>query len=183
MERGAQPTLTGSAILLRPWQPADADIVLAACQDEEIQRWTPLPFPYTEAHAVEFVGSTAAKTWQSGGALFAAVDRDSESLVGSMGAHEVRDGVAHVGYWTRPESRGHGYTGDALRTLTRWLFADVGVARIEMVIEPTNAASIRVAQSAGFVNEGLLRQRYVLKGRRVDGCIFGLLPSDVVARQ
>lgn len=179
MDRGPQPTLTGTSVDLRPWQPSDAAVVLDACQDDDIQRWTPLPFPYTAAHANEFVGPTTAKTWENGGGLFAVVDRADKDVVGSMGAHEVRDGVAYAGYWTRPESRGRGYTSDALRTLTRWLVDDVGVARVEMVIEPGNVASVRVAESAGFVNEGTLRQRFLLKGRRVDGCIFGLLPSDL----
>ncbi len=34
-----QPTLVGDGVLLRPWEPADAPVVLTAYQDADIQRW------------------------------------------------------------------------------------------------------------------------------------------------
>ena len=35
----SQPTLTAGGVLLRPWTPGDAQAVMDAYQDEEIQRW------------------------------------------------------------------------------------------------------------------------------------------------
>jgi hypothetical protein len=54
--RAGQPTLTGARVRLRPWRADDADAVLAACQDAEIQRWTEVPVPYRREHAEGFVG-------------------------------------------------------------------------------------------------------------------------------
>lgn len=179
--RGPQPTLTGSRVVLRPWLPADVEDVFVACQDADVQRWTTVPSPYHREHAAEFVAS-AADIWAGGGALFAVTEIGTRDLVASMGAHRVHNGVAEVGYWTRAEFRRRGLTTDALRTLTRWLFAECDVARAELVIEPENGASIALAESVGFVREGLLRQRFLLRGARVDGCIFGLLASDLEER-
>ena len=180
--RGPQPTLTGSRVVLRPWTADDADDVFRACQDADIQRWTTVPSPYTLEHATEFVATTAPQTWTDGGALFAALDSASGELAASMGAHRVHNGVAEVGYWTRPEFRRRGLTADALRTLCGWLFSSCDVARVELIIEPTNPGSIGVAEANGFVREGLLRQRFVLRGRRVDGLICSLLPTDPPSR-
>lgn len=169
--------------MLRPWTSDDADDVFRACQDTDIQRWTTVPSPYTFEHASEFVGTTAPQTWADGGALFAAIDAESGQLAASMGAHRVHNGVAAVGYWTRREYRRRGLTSDALRTLCDWLFTTCDVARVELIIEPTNPGSIGVAEAAGFVREGLLRQRFVLKGQRVDGLMFSRLPSDPLPRR
>ena len=38
-------TLTTERLVLRPFEPADADAVHAACQDPEIPRWTDVPVP------------------------------------------------------------------------------------------------------------------------------------------
>lgn len=179
-ERDAQPELTGRAVVLRPWSPGDVDAVYAACQDADIQRWTTVPTPYLREHAAEYVTVTAPRTWTEAGALFAVIEPGSGELAASMGAHRVQNGVAEIGYWTRREFRRRGLTGDALRTLTDWLFAEVEVARAELIIEPENAGSIGVARAAGFEREGLLRQRFVLKGRRTDGLILSRLPSDPV---
>jgi RimJ/RimL family protein N-acetyltransferase len=50
-------------------------------------------------------------------------------------------------------------------------------------VEPANIASVRVAEAAGFTREGLLRQRLVVRGRRVDLIIYSMLPSDTAAAE
>ena len=176
--RGRQPTLTGSKVALRPWGPADADAVFAACQDVEIQRWTTVPSPYSRADAFGYVTEVAPAAWEDGGAVFAVIEAATGELAGSMGAHGMRDGVTHVGYWTAPAARGRGLTSDALRTLTRWFLREGGAVRVELVVEPDNVGSVRVAEAAGFTREGLLRQRFVLRGRRADVAIYSMLTSD-----
>jgi RimJ/RimL family protein N-acetyltransferase len=166
---------------LRPWTDDDVDTVFEACQDPEIQRWTTVPAPYTRDDAVAYVGAVAPAAWADGGAVYAVVDGASGAVVGSIGAHEMRDGVAHVGYWTVPAARGRGLTSDALRTLARWFLADGGAARVELVVEPANAGSVRVAEAAGFTAEGVLRSRLVLRGRRADVVMYSLLPGDPAA--
>jgi RimJ/RimL family protein N-acetyltransferase len=180
-ERGMQPVLTGSKVLLRPWTPADAGDVFAACQDVEIQRWTTVPSPYAQADAVAYVTEVAPAAWEQGGAVFAVIDAETGELIGSMGAHGMSDGVAHVGYWTAPAARGRGLTSDALRTLTGWFLRDGGAARVELVVEPANVGSVRVAEAAGFTREGLLRRRFLLRGRRADVAMYSMLASDTAA--
>jgi RimJ/RimL family protein N-acetyltransferase len=173
-----QPELSGSKARLRPWRPDDADAVLAACQDPEIQRWTTVPSPYTRQDAVAYVTAVAPQAWDDGGAVFAVEDAATGELAGSIGAHGMSDGVAHVGYWTAPAARGKGLTSDALRTLARWFLGERGAARVELVVEPANTASVRVAEAAGFTAEGVLRPRMVLRGRRADVVLYSLLPGD-----
>ena len=173
-----QPELTGAKVRLRPWRPDDADAVFAACQDSEIQRWTTVPSPYRHEDAVAYVCTVAPRAWDDGGGVFAVEDVATGEVAGSIGAHGMRDGVAHVGYWTAAAARGRGLTGDALRTLTRWLLQERGAARVELVVEPANTASIRVAEAGGFRAEGVLRQRLVLRGRRADVVMYSRLPGD-----
>ena len=177
-ERGPQPTLMGSQVLLRPWGPADANAVFAACQDVDIQRWIPVPSPYAHTDAVDYVTEAAPKAWEQGGAVFAVVQGVTGAVAGSIGAHGMSDGVVSVGYWTVPSARGRGITKDALRTLASWFVADGGAARVELVVEPLNIGSIRVAEAAGFTREGLLRQRFLLRGRRADVIMYSKLPGD-----
>jgi RimJ/RimL family protein N-acetyltransferase len=179
--REAQPVLRGSKVILRPWAPGDADEVYAVCQDAEIQRWTTVPSPYRHTDAVAYVTELAPAAWDLGGAVFAVVDVATGRPAGSIGAHEMRDGVAHVGYWTAPTARGRGFTSDALRALTRWFLRDRGAARVELVVEPANVGSVRVAEAAGFTAEGVLRQRLALQDRRADVVMYSMLPSDAAA--
>jgi RimJ/RimL family protein N-acetyltransferase len=180
--RGAQPVLTGVKVRLRPWTAGDAGFVFAACQEAEIQRWTTVPSPYSHDDAVGYVTTFAPQAWEQGEAVFAIVDLATGEPVGSIGAHGVPDGVAHVGYWIAAGARGRGLARDALRTLARWCLREAGVARVELVVDPANTGSLRVAGAAGFTAEGTLRQRLVVRGRRIDVVMYSLLPDDAAAQ-
>ena len=151
---GTQPTLTGRTVRLRPWRPDDVDAVLAACQDAEIQRWTEVPVPYRREHAEAFVGEIAGATAAAGGGQFAVEVLDGGALAGAMTLFPPRDGVGAAGYWTVAEHRGSGYTAEALRLLAAWVFDDLGLRRLELVVDPANVGSRRVAESAGFRRRG-----------------------------
>jgi RimJ/RimL family protein N-acetyltransferase len=176
--RGTQPTLIGQRVRLRPWRADDADAVFAACQDPEIQRWTQVPVPYAAEHAAEFVRAVAPQTWGDGGALFAVEPLDGGPLVGSMGLFPPSDGVGEAGYWTAPGQRGRGLTGDALRVLTDWALDAAGVHRVELLVDPANTGSRRVAESAGFVAEGTIRQRFLYRGQPSDVVLYARLAGD-----
>jgi RimJ/RimL family protein N-acetyltransferase len=177
-DRGPQPTLTGAHVRLRPWRADDVDAVFATCQDAEIQRWTQVPVPYARESAEEFVRNIAPDTWAEGGGLFAVEPRDGGPLVGSIGLFPPHDGFAQAGYWTGPEHRGRGFTAEALGLLTTWAFEDVGLRRVELVVDPDNAGSRGVAERAGFRPEGILRQRFLHRGQPSDVVLYARLADD-----
>jgi RimJ/RimL family protein N-acetyltransferase len=163
--------LVGNLVELRNWRPSDAAEVFRICQDPDIQRWTAVPVPYTEADATSFVGA-------GDDASFAVIDRASGRLAGSMGVVRSYEGVAEVGYWAALPMRGAGRIAEALRLITEWCFAVRGDARVELVADVGNAASRAVARSAGFVEEGVLRARMRHRDRRIDVVMLSRLPTD-----
>lgn len=178
IDGGAQPTLTGPRVRLRPWWADDVDAVFAACQDAETQRWTQVPVPYRREDAEGFVHDIAVRAWAEGGALFAVEPRDGGPLLGSIGLFLPRDGYAEAGYWTAPGARRRGFTGEALRVLCAWAFDEVGLRRVELVVDPDNAGSRGVAESAGFRAEGIVRQRFLHRGQPSDVVLYALLATD-----
>jgi RimJ/RimL family protein N-acetyltransferase len=178
-DRGQQPTLTGPRVQLRPWRPDDVPAVFAACQDPEIQRWTQVPVPYLRQHAEDFVREIATDTWADGGALFAVEPRDGGPLIASIGLFPPHDGYAEAGYWTVAAYRGRGFTAEALRVLTAWAFDQVGLRRVELVVDPANAGSLAVARSAGFQIEGTVRQRFLHRGEPSDVVLHARISADV----
>ncbi|UQX87630.1 GNAT family N-acetyltransferase [Jatrophihabitans telluris] len=177
--RECQPTLNGTNVIIRPWHIDDADAVYAACQDSAIQRWTTVPSPYGRSDAIDYVTSIAASAWMDGGGIFAIVVAATGRVAGSIGAHRMAAGVAHIGYWSVPDLRGNGFVTEALRIVTRWFLIERRGARVELVVEPANGASTRVAERAGFTFEGILRQWMDLRGRRIDVAMYSFIPTDI----
>ncbi|MER6146295.1 GNAT family N-acetyltransferase [Streptomyces sparsogenes] len=178
-------TLTTGRLLLRPFEPRDADAVHAACQDPDIRRWTPVPSPYERAHAEEFVGRVCPEEWRDDISYrFAVVTRDGGALVGSMALVQLarlrtEEHQAELGYWTAPEHRRRGYTGEAARAVVEWAFTALGVERLEWCAQVGNEGSRAVALAAGFRMEGIDRARIVHNGTRRDAWRGAILPSDL----
>jgi RimJ/RimL family protein N-acetyltransferase len=164
--------LTDGEIALRPFTADDIPAITAACQDPEIPRWTRVPSPYTEQDARAFVSGAVEGS-------FAIVDARTGELLGSIGVRQLGDGVGQIGYWITCEARGRGVATRALGAISRWAFDTLELARLQLITEPENLASQRVAEKARFRCEGLLRAFAELKGRRPDFYMYSLLPGEL----
>ena len=157
----------------------DAAAVATACRDPEIERWLALvPQPYTEDDARFYVQDCI----DAGDDRFpfAITDASSGDVVGSIEMRVNRLRTGHVGYWVAAEARGRGVASDALRALSRWAIEEHRLGRVELVTDPENAVSQRVAEKAGFRREAVLRSILVCRdGSRRDGVIFSLLPGEL----
>jgi RimJ/RimL family protein N-acetyltransferase len=166
-------------IVLRRWRMEDAPAVAAACQDPEIPRWIPfVPSPYTNEDAETYVRECLNAGEER--RPFAIVDRETDELLGAidMRVSPVRNG--HIGYWVVAEARGRGVCTAALRALSKWALNELELGRLELLTDPDNAASQRVAEKVGFRREGVLRSHLPHRdGRRRDSVMFSLLPGEL----
>jgi RimJ/RimL family protein N-acetyltransferase len=173
--------LSAEGIMLRPWRLDDAPAVTAACQDSEIARWIPLiPILYKEEHARGFLENSARRFESGEGYAFAVLDSETGALAGSIAIRVQPFSSGHVGYWVVREARGRGVATAALKALCRWAVADLGLKRLELVTDPENLASQRVAEKAGFRREGIMRSALEYQdGRRSDSVLFSLLSDEL----
>jgi RimJ/RimL family protein N-acetyltransferase len=130
---------------LRNLESSDAEWITRACQDEEVQRWTKVPRPYTREHAESFIENKNGEL-----AAWAIIDSRSQEPVGMIGIHHVINGVASIGYWVAPWGRKSGAASTALRIIPT-LARRIGKAHtLHATIAETNTASRRTAERAGF---------------------------------
>lgn len=176
--RYPDPALTDDAIALRRWSVDDIPELVRCCNDVAIRRWLPpIAIPYTEDDATGFVNVATAEDGEK--LMFAIAGLDSAALCGSIGLRMLEPGVGQTGYWVAPEARGRGIAAAALRLLSHWALGTVDLARLQLFTDVDNPASMRVAERAGFIREGMLRNWYDLRGERRDAVIFSMLPGDL----
>lgn len=136
---------------LRPWSPErDAAAVLAAFEaSADLHRQAP---PIRSlADARDHLATIADEAL--------AIDVDGVAVGCVMaGSRDARHGTAWLSYWLAPAARGQGLAARALDTLSRELFAD-GLHRLELGARVDNPASIAVAERAGYLREGVERER------------------------
>lgn len=100
-------------------------------------------------------------------------------LLGCVGLNRLdREArTANLGYWTGEAHRGRGIATQAAGWTAAFGFRELGLARIEIVVLPDNAASLRVAGKIGAVREGIVPGRIVFGGRPADAVLFSLFPG------
>lgn len=103
-------TLETARLLLRPFGPSDADAVYAACQDEDIQYYTPAPSPFRREDAEKYVGETAPQGWAGDrDHILGAFRSDNGALVGSFCLTRLSEGSTNSATG-RPRSSAAGGT-------------------------------------------------------------------------
>jgi RimJ/RimL family protein N-acetyltransferase len=82
---------------------------------------------------------------------------------------------AELGYWLVPAARGRGVGRTAVQLLSEWALERLDLHRLEITTAPGNAAARGLAEALGFAQEGVLRERNLERGRRVDVVIYARL--------
>jgi RimJ/RimL family protein N-acetyltransferase len=181
--RPPDPPLSDGVVTLRPWgEEGDVEAITAACNDRAIAEFLDeIPSPYTEDDARAYL-EICREGWADGTQTNFAIT-DGGAPLGSVGVRWVKrdHGVAEVGYWMAAEARGRGLCTRAVRLVSRWVLADCGGERLQLRADVQNVASRKVAENAGFTEEGTLRSsRYNARlGRRVDFVMYSLLPDEL----
>jgi RimJ/RimL family protein N-acetyltransferase len=179
------PDLRDDVLRLRPPQDADAAALLEACRDPRIQRFTLVPSPYEEEHGRTWIAEAPGRR-AAGEALnlVIAPAGGEDDVLGTIGLlrPDWPNRVVEIGYLVTPWARGHGHAARAVRMLARWALDELGMARVHCDIDIQNAASLSVAERAGFVREGVLRSVVEAKGRRWTLVVYSLVPEDLQER-
>lgn len=163
-------------LVLRPWTEDDVLALVAGCNDPEIAYWIPtIPHPYSVDDARAFVRGEVRDDHD---ALAIELAGDVVGGIGlGVNAHQYR---GTIGYWMAATARGRGVCTRALRLLSRHALDDLGLQRLQLVADPDNVASQRVAEKAGFRREGVLRAHLRHPDGRIrDSVMFSLLPGDL----
>ncbi|HYN96243.1 MAG TPA: GNAT family N-acetyltransferase [Pilimelia sp.] len=176
---GRQPLLPApGGLLLRPWEPADAPVFLAAYRDPEIRHWHTRQ-PASEDEVRDWFAQYRQAWEQETGASWA-VTRGGGEVLGrvALGSMNLNDGVAGCAYWVLPAARGAGVASRALTALSAWALGEAGFHRLQLDHSTRNHASCRVALKSGFDLEGTKRSDAVHADGRHDMHLHARIRGD-----
>jgi RimJ/RimL family protein N-acetyltransferase len=173
------PPLADDAIRLEPLDERFVPDFERLIVDPEVVRNTRVPSDPPNGFAARWVGRYV-EGWQDGScAGFAILSEDGAFLgFAAVVALDLPSRQGEIGYVVAREARGRGVAQRALRLVTDWALGGLALGRVELHIDPTNAASIRVAERCGYVREGVLRSVHFKESQRADTAIYSLLPDD-----
>lgn len=87
-------------------------------------------------------------------------------------------GTAEIGYTVGEKFQGRGVGTAVVHALVEKIFAETRLRRLVALVAEGNVPSRRLLQRIGFVEEGTLREHYVINGVPTNEIFYGLLRSD-----
>lgn len=189
----AQTRLLGRRIMLRPLDARDftAWRQVRRRNVDWLTRWEPRRIP-GQADVVEhkeaFVArcSARAREWQLGTGYGFGIFTHDGAFAGEINVSSVQRGPfqnAYVGYWIDQRHAGQGYTPEALVTVARYCFEDLGLHRLQVAIIPRNGASRRVVEKLGLREEGVALRYLEINGVWEDHVRYAITSEEWDARR
>jgi RimJ/RimL family protein N-acetyltransferase len=177
-------TYSDGTVTIRPYEPGDAEHVYKAVRESgpDLSYWMPEMRPELSVAEVSSMINETPHLWAEGTAYhFAVVSVEDGALLGGCGLTHVRRGHRYVNlyYWVRGNCTGRGIATAAARLAARFAFEHLALHRVEIVVAVGNEASAKVAEKAGALYEGTLRNRLYLHEKSYDAMLYSLVPSDL----
>ncbi|GHH81233.1 N-acetyltransferase [Streptomyces sulfonofaciens] len=174
-------SLGGDGAELRPLEPWHAEDLLAHMERgrDFVGRHVGLPDRVTDlASSRSFLRSYAERAAADTGRLYG-IWTDGRLVGGVLfRTMDTATGTAEAGCWLEPSAVGRGLVTRAARVIIDWAIEERGMHRVEWRVSSENEASIAVARRLGMTRDGVLRESYPHRGRRVDMEVWSVLAPE-----
>jgi len=160
-----------------------AEINLAVVESAaELAPWMPWAVPTPDVANTETWVRKAAAGFISREALnWKLLLKDDCQYAGVIGFPRLNWTVPRfeIGYWLRTRMSGHGYMTEAVQAITSMAFDQLNARRVEIRMDDRNTRSRQVAERAGFLLEGILRnESRCANGQLRDMRVYARTKSD-----
>ena len=171
--------LKGNKVRVRPLEREDLHTVWRWLNDEEVMYYWASPgsmIPMAELERHFSQSFEAADTRR----LFI-IDDEEQRPIGQMmyfnldrrhRRAEVAILIGEKDCWDK------GYGTEAMLLLLDYLFNELGLHRVYLHTQDYNLRAIKSYEKCGFVREGVVRERYFVKGKYHDGFLMGILSHE-----
>jgi ribosomal-protein-serine acetyltransferase len=172
-------------IRIRPYQPGDATALYEAVRESmaELQPFMPWCHAAYSIDEARTWAEAQTENFRSGKEYNFVITCDTHDFAGACGLNriDVLDRHANLGYWVRTAAARKGVATEAVRLLVEWAFRNTELIRLEVSASTKNLASLRVAEKAGAIREGVLRSRLLLYGAPHDAVMFAFIRPGFTA--
>ena len=174
------PEMETPRLRLRKLRMRDAEKLFSWMSDPEVARYVLWRAHRTRGETRSYLRYIRSQYRRGFPCSWGLEIRETGELIGTMGvmAWYPDHGCMEVGYSLGRAWWNRGYATEALARLMQMMFTEMGVHRVEALCDTRNPASARVMEKCGMRREGLLRQKMLNKGERIDVLLYAALKDE-----
>lgn len=170
----------GQQVRLREYRKEDINMRLIYINDSEVLRnLTPeVPYPITLQEEEKWFESITSlrDTYK-----FAIETISDNKFIGGCSINDVdwKNSVVTVGIFIgNKDYRGKGYGTDAMKVLMDFIFTQMNINKIRLIVYSYNKAALKCYEKCGFKIEGILRKEIYRDGKYFDKISMGILREE-----
>jgi len=174
-----ESVIHGEKVRLRAIEREDIPRFLKWLNDPGVRHYLSMYLPLSRAQAEEWF----ERQLKNERARVFAIETMEGEHIGNIGLHDIswKDRCAELGIFIgESDFWGQGYGTDAIRTLLRLAFQEMGLHRVSLRVFDFNPRAIRCYQKCGFRQEGCLREAHFTEGRYHDVLIMSVLDREFI---
>lgn len=172
--------LSTARLELRPLEEGDEDALFAIHSNPDFMRYWSSPPWATVDEGAKMIARDRREMADGLQVRLGIVLREGRRLIGTCTLFRIDRQCrrAELGYGIDPTLWRRGFMFEAVSALIDFGFAQLNLNRIEADIDPRNTASGKSLEKLGFVEEGFLRERWIVGDEVSDSALYGLLARD-----
>jgi [ribosomal protein S5]-alanine N-acetyltransferase len=171
------PTLYTERLELRQITDADVNDVFEMRSNPTLMQYIGRPIAQSTDDAQKLIDVIKNLLNSNDGITWGVTVKGNPKVIGTLGFWRIEkdNHRTEIGYMLNHDYHGKGIMHEAMVTAIEYAFKVMDVHTIEASINPTNAASIALAERHNFVREGHFKDIYYFNGSYRDTYIYSLL--------
>jgi len=128
----------------------------------------------------KYVNTWYKKREQGTGYLWFVFHRNDRKVIGSVALwdYDKENKSTGFGYGLSPLYHGKGYMNEALVLLFKYIYYGLRFHKMHGLVTTNNIPSMKVVEKFGFAKEGVLREHFIVDGKRRDAIYVGMFEHE-----
>lgn len=174
------PDLESERLIYREVNTVDVEDIFKIYSDPEVAKYDWYKPIATKADALSIINRYKREFKGKEEITWGVARKSDNKIIGycCLGTFDDESVRSEIGYGFNRDEWNKGYATEAIKLVVKFGFERMGFNRIEATVTLGNDASVKVLKKANFLQEGIVRERTIMKGKFEDDVILAIIKRD-----
>ncbi|MBU3144515.1 GNAT family N-acetyltransferase [Clostridium sp. CF012] len=174
------PELESERLIYREVTSADVEDIFKIYSDPEVAKYDWYKPIATKDDAITIINRYRREFQDKEEITWGVAKKSDNKIIGycCLGTFDDDSIRSEIGYGFNRDEWNKGYATEAIKVIVKFGFESMSFNRIEAEVTLGNDASVKALKKANFLQEGIFRERTIMKGEFVDDVILAIIKRD-----
>lgn len=174
------PKLESERLIYREVNAGDVEDIFKIYSDPEVAKYDWYSPIATKEEAISIINRYSREFQDKEEITWGVVRKSDNKIIGycCLGSFNDNSIRSEIGYGFNRDEWNKGYATEAIKVTVKFGFEVMDLNRIEAQVTLGNDASVRALKKANFLQEGIVRERTIMKGKFEDDVILAIIKRD-----